>query len=187
MNRSPWSASGRGATATAGDVRWRRVPLPASSVLAARAGDCDHVDSVRFELGKPVSLDVALNVLGAPLPGPVAAAMRLRDGVVGRFGLKTSAGYRAGDPDHPIRCEVGDRIGSFTVYQRTGTEAVVGEDDRHLDFRVSVLVEEAAVTITTMVFFRNGWGRWYFTAIKPFHLAMVPRTVAGGLRRHLAR
>lgn len=166
---------------------WHRVAVPDGSQLAARVHECDHVDSVRFDLELPVTLDNALNLLGAPLTGAMAAAMRLRDALVGRLGLKTSDVYRAGDPRHPVSCEVGERIGSFTIFERTAHEAIVGKNDRHLDFRVSMLVEEAAVTMTTMVFFRNAWGRCYFAVVKPFHLAMVPRTFDRGLRQLAVR
>ena len=48
---------------------WLRVSLPDRSALAQRAHECDHVDSVRFDLEQPITLDAALNLLGAPLSG----------------------------------------------------------------------------------------------------------------------
>ena len=165
---------------------WRRVSLPDRSALAQRAHECDHVDSVRFDLEQPMTLDAALNLLGGPLSGAMAAAMRVRDAIAGRFGLKTNDAYRTGDPRHPVSCQPGERIGFFTVYERTENEAIVGEDDRHLDFRVSVLLDESTITLTTMVFYRSWLGRWYFAVVRPFHMAMVPRSFAGSLRKQAA-
>ena len=165
---------------------WRRVGLPDRSVLAKRAHECDHVDSVRFDLEQPITLDAALNLLGAPLSGVMAAAMRVRDVIAGRFGLKTNDAYRTGNPRHPVSCQPGERIGLFTVYERTENEAILGEDDRHLDFRVSVILEETAVTLTTMVFYRSRLGRWYFAVVRPFHMAIIPRSVADNFRKHPA-
>src|SRR4051812_12088628 len=58
----------------------------------------------------------------------------IRDAFVGRFGLKTArqlTSLGAGDKT--------GRVGIFKVYSTSRTEIVLGEDDKHLDFRVSVL------------------------------------------------
>jgi len=52
-------------------------------------------------------------------------------------------------------------------------EIVVGEDDKHLYFRISVMKKkvgtESEIYLTTVVKFNNMWGRTYFLLIKPFH------------------
>lgn len=59
----------------------------------------------------------------------------------------------------------------------SNNEIVVGEDDKHLYFRISVLKKEnhagAEIYLTTIVKFNNRWGRLYFMLIKPFHKVIV--------------
>ena len=58
---------------------WLRVSLPDRSALAQRAHECDHVDSVRFDLEQPITLDAALNLLGAPLSGVMRCVFTASD------------------------------------------------------------------------------------------------------------
>ena len=59
---------------------------------------------------------------------------------------------------------------------------MVGKDDKHLDFRVSVYLDPVpgtapntyAFTLSTIVFFRNRAGKAYFALVKPFHKLIVP-------------
>lgn len=55
-------------------------------------------------------------------------------------------------------------------------EIVLGDNDRHLDLRVSLLVErggrdgrEKTLSVTTAVRLNDRLGRCYFCFIKPFH------------------
>ncbi|MFI7668524.1 DUF2867 domain-containing protein [Nocardia sp. NPDC049526] len=47
-----------------------------------------------------------------------------------------------------------------------------------LDFVVSVLVDDGTVTITSLVEYRNHWGRGYFAVVRPFHRRLVPWMLA---------
>jgi Protein of unknown function (DUF2867) len=98
--------------------------------------------------------------------------MRLRDALVHPFGLKTSPR----GPRHRPSFLPGERIGLFTLFERTEEEMLLGEDDRHLDFRVCLRVSgDGQATLATLVRFRNGWGRAYFFLIRPFHALVVKR------------
>jgi len=102
----------------------------------------------------------------------VGVAMRMRDGVMGRFGLKT-AKWLKGTSDR--------RVSIFRIYERGADEIVLGEDDRHLDFRISVLrsvrathgQEHPYLTLSTVVHCHNALGRSYLAIIAPFHRAIV--------------
>ncbi len=52
-------------------------------------------------------------------------------------------------------------------------EIVIGEDDKHLYFRISILKYDTIIGteiyLTTVVKFNNQWGRLYFAFIKLFH------------------
>jgi hypothetical protein len=101
--------------------------------------------------------------------------MHVRDMIVARFGLKTGKQLAmiAGDAK-------AERVGIFRIYGTNETEIVVGEDDRHLDFRVSVLCSGGRapdtmpqLTISTVVHCHNLLGRAYLLVIAPFHRMVV--------------
>ena len=82
---------------------------------------------------------------------------------------------------------------SFSVLSRSDKELVLGEDDRHLDFRLSLLLTSRengreALTATTVVRCHNLLGRAYLTAIKLGHVLVVRSAllkVASGPKQQL--
>ncbi len=103
----------------------------------------------------------------------------LRDKIVSLFKLKTLAGTKKEDNESFGEWEIGARAGIFKIYGKSENEIIFGEDDKHLDFRVSLLYEQCEekkkkVSVTTAVKFNNALGRVYFFFIKPFHRMIVP-------------
>ena len=68
---------------------------------------------------------------------------------------------------------IGEKIALFTLYAQDEDELIAGGNDKHLDFRVSVLrLREngtARVVVTTVVQTHNLFGRVYLAIITPFH------------------
>ena len=98
--------------------------------------------------------------------------MQLRDALVAPFGIKTSGQFQ---------CSGGDRIGVFKIYEKGAYEIVLGEDDIHLDFRLSVFIQrkiDPYVILSTVAQCHNLLGRIYIKLITPFH-KMVVRSVLG--------
>ena len=98
--------------------------------------------------------------------------MRLRDTLVAPFGIKTSEQFQRSG------C---DRIGVFKIYKTGLHEIVLGEDDIHLDFRLSVLIQrkiDPYIVLSTVAHCHNLLGRIYIKLITPFH-KMVVRSVLG--------
>jgi hypothetical protein len=65
-------------------------------------------------------------------------------------------------------------IGFFPVLSKSAGELVMGEDDRHLDFRLAVLLRAGAagdreLVVVTVVHCHNWLGRTYLKVIAPFH------------------
>jgi hypothetical protein len=92
---------------------------------------------------------------------------------------------------HPVS-QRGDAL-RFPVVSTSPSEVVVGLDDRHLDFRVSVEVCRPAtgpvVVVTTVVRRHNLLGHIYFALIRGPHRVLVPlwtRRVVAGARRSTA-
>lgn len=103
-------------------------------------------------------------------PAGFRLLMGMRDAVMNVVGVKTSADIRA-------EADGRDRIDFFPVVASSAAEVVLGEDDRHLDFRTAMtLVHERdrrLLVSTTSVRCHNRLGRLYLTVIRPFHIVIV--------------
>lgn len=171
-----------------------KVPLPRGSLVAALPFT-DHADAfcARVELARFPDVDAfARAFLSQKPPAWIRAAMKTRDAVVGTLlGLKTMPPgvdlMGSGALSGPLDPKVGARFGIFKFYERTASEILVGEDDRHLDFRVSLLHErsgdDALVTMSTVVRFENALGRAYFFPVRPVHGLVVPAMLRRALRQ----
>ncbi|MCB8877887.1 DUF2867 domain-containing protein [Acidisoma silvae] len=161
----------------------RRTGLPRDSELALRYRNADLADAFCVLLPADAEgIDVlADRVFGHP--GPVfRTALGLRDAAIGLFGVKTSGQLRK-----RLARDGVDRIDFFPVLSRSAREVVLGEDDRHLDFRTSLLLRQATagkeLVATTVVHCHNTLGRTYLAAILLGH-ELVVRSV---LKRALDR
>ena len=104
----------------------------------------------------------------------VNGLMTVRDFAVSGLGLKTSKHLKT------LGAEVKDRVGIFKIYSKRDREIILGEDDKHLDFRLSVYVVAHGETATdnrlvlcTVVHCHNLLGRAYILAIEQFHRLIV--------------
>lgn len=110
-------------------------------------------------------------------PPWVIRLMAVRDFLAARLGLKTAGSLRSLSDPHS-----GPRVGIFRIYEKTTHEIVMGEDDTHLDFRLSVFYEpkntaaqiSPRIVISTVVNCHNLVGRAYLKLIAPVHRTVVP-------------
>ena len=136
----------------------RAIPLPKGSVLHDRRVPRDFLDcyAVRSTTTPRHAADIITN-----FPGWARGLLVLRRIVTAPFGL---------DNDGP---DVPDKVGPFPVESETETELVAGFNDKHLDFRVSVMSVDGQVSLATWVSPHNVGGRLYLAAIMPFHIAIA--------------
>ncbi len=159
-------------------LRWteapgvRSSPVPEAARLARTAfadTDTDHADAFSVVLRPGNSTDPRewANALFRDPPRWIVSLLLLRQALVGLVGIE-----RAG------------RSAFDTVGSHPG-EVLLGTDSGHLDFRASVLVEDApaAVTLTTVVRLHNRRGRLYWAVVRPLH----PFVVRAMLRRAARR
>ena len=120
-------------------------------------------------------------------PNWTGKLFELRNWIVSIFGLKTSGKTKNRKKllDN-FNCDPGEKIGLFNVYHRTENEVILGEDDKHLNFRISLYKESKPndggrknLTISTTVKFNNWFGKLYFLPVKPFHKLIVPIMLEG--------
>lgn len=145
----------------------KRNDVPRGSVLTDYFEKPDYCDSYKITVTADKSVDEWLTGIFT-LPPWVGTLMNIRNAVVRIFGLKTGGAEK---PDRKTHYLPGERASYFTVIAHTGNEIILGEDDKHLDFKISVLKDDASssVCLTTLVRFNNVFGRIYFLPVKPFH------------------
>ena len=167
--------------------------LPYNSLLNQTDKKYDYVDSFQGSIvnnsNKLNSTDIC-RAFFSSAPKWVDKLMGFRNKMVAIFGLKTSGGtvgkQRALDN---LKCEKGEKVGIFRIYDKTENEIILGEDDKHLDFRVSLYSEESKfvqqetkLTISTCVVFKNWLGRLYFLPVRIFHRLIVPTMLKAMIR-----
>lgn len=141
----------------------KRSNLSARSLLHKRFKNGDFLDCYSVESDLPPRQ--AAEIITA-FPVWSQLLVKLRTILVTPFGLSTSG------PEDV------DKVGIFPVEQDTETELIAGFDDRHLDFRVSVLSENGRVSLATWVHRHNLGGRLYLAAIMPFHILIARNALA---------
>lgn len=112
----------------------------------------------------------------AQQPAWVHQLMKVRDALGGGLGLKTARQLQRIESGAPSQ-----RLGIFKIYERHPDEIILGEDDSHLDFRVSVLYSPAngttgsppRLTVSTVVHCHNLLGRFYILLIALIHRLVV--------------
>lgn len=155
-----------------------KVPVPAASHVSASFKHIDFADAYQVVLTRPqLSAEGAATAIFGTSPRWVGALMKLRGVFARAVGLKHSD-MRSGSRQRGI----------FKVQARYIDEIVIGDDDSHLNFRISVLrageADAATVTVSTAVEINNTLGSVYMFIVKPFHRviarSMVQRAADAG-------
>ncbi len=131
--------------------------IPEESLVLKGFGKVHYCDAYQVQKKTEKSAEeISREVM--KLPKWVLALLKLRNLLVGVFGLKTG-----------VKDEAQKTF--FTVVENNEDEIVMGEADKHLDFRLSIMKNKSndTVLLTTVVHFNNVWGRLYFFPVKPFH------------------
>jgi hypothetical protein len=161
-----------------------RVPLPEEASIAVLYPGSNLADAYAVRLPHLAQRDPEslARFMFARQPGWVAALLGLRDLLVAGFGLKTARQLQQTGQSAPRQ-----HVGIFRIYSRSEREIVLGEDDKHLDFRISVLCrpddgDHDRVIVTTAVHCHNRLGRLYIWLIAPFHTLVVRSTLSRAAR-----
>jgi hypothetical protein len=168
------------------------VALPLESGIATLYAQTHLADAYSVELPGEASKnpEVLARFVFTQLPGWATTLMKIRDALVAGLGLKTAKRIQASDAKAQA-----SRIGLFKIYSSAPAEIILGEDDKHLDFRLSLLVSDAPsssgkqrLTVSTVVHCHNRMGRTYIFLIAPFHRwimqACLRRAARRGWPRH---
>ena len=162
--------------------------IPKGSALERSFVNAAHFwDSYRTPLRRPHAsiIDVFLAIFGHhPLWMKVILIVRNR--IASFCGLAAPTASEIMNPAIRSSYAVGDRIGVWPIYYLTDTELIAGRNNRHLDFRLSVLRETdgktASVVVSTVCVVHNVYGKVYLVFIVPFHRWGVRHLMSNAIR-----
>jgi len=159
----------------AGMVKARAVPVPSDSVLAPLYAGANLLDAfaIRLPAGASDDLEVLARVAFERQAAWIGALTRVRDTVMATVGVKSSRAIGAAAASRGLQV-----IGYLPLLSKSAGELVMGGDDRHLDFRVAVLLRTGApdgreLVVVTVVHCHNRLGRTYLAVIAPFHRTIL--------------
>jgi Protein of unknown function (DUF2867) len=162
--------------------------IPAGSLLDRQAIQSAYFrDSYSIPL-RDEDMDVAtifFAVFGHH-PGWAKGALIIRNRIAGWFGLDVPADTTILRPVQKAHYQVGESIGPWPIYALSRRELVAGRDNRHLDFRLSLLKTGTAdaprVVVSTICNVHNLFGKIYLFFIVPFHKWGVKRLLAAAVQ-----
>jgi hypothetical protein len=156
----------------------RADKLPEQSCLKAFYASDDFMDTYSVSMkGREDLLEADMRVLADHILNADVAWMktllRVRDRVVKPLGLKTTDDLLLEQSDLPLADrKPGDRVGFFKIYRVDENEILLGEDDWHQDFRLSIFREtgdKPRVYASTCCKRHNVFGHVYLALILPIH------------------
>jgi len=168
--------------------------LPLDSALHDYYSNGDYQDSYSASLEGRTDLqqcDIRLlaEQLGNIDIGWAIFLLKLRNLVVKPFSLKSTDDLQNNRVNLvPTNKGVGDRVAFFKIYAICENEIILGEDDWHQDFRVSLYRTRdhaPRVIMTTICKRHNAFGHAYLAAILPFHKLIVRSTLDAGTTKPL--
>lgn len=144
----------------------RAVPVPRTALLDGSRPALPRVNysdayAVERRPGTTADPQAWADAAFRTAPAWVGALLLLRNALVGLVGIDR------GGPE------------SFATVARAPGEVLLGTDERHLDFRASVLVEADRVVLSTVVQVHGARGRAYLAVVRRVH----PTVVRAMLRR----
>ncbi len=149
--------------------------LPEGSILTKESGYKEYTDSFVVTLKRTdVEPWEAIAAFFQSSPRWIDQLFILRNKLVKMIGLKSDmADITKINPPYTV----GQRFGFFHLYHISDNEAVLGEDDKHLDFRLSFYLQQkdkSELAVSTVVKLNNRIGRVYFFVVKRIHRLIVP-------------
>jgi len=150
--------------------------VPSASALGREVIESAYFcDSYSAPLTRP---DLAIADIYAAIFAHPPLTMKLllivRNAIVRPLGLRAPPAGQIMRPELKGRYAVGEKVGLWSIFFIDENEIIAGADDRHQDFRVSVLRVHAAggaasVIVSTICTVHNLFGKIYLFFIVPYH------------------
>ena len=104
-----------------------------------------------------------------------------RNGIASLFGLEIPTIAEIMHPEIRSNYRVGDKIGPWPIFALTDQELVAGRDNKHLDFRISVLKTGKSAVFSTVCNVHNPFGKIYLLCIVPFHTWGIRKLISSAV------
>jgi len=157
--------------------------LSIDSHLHHFAGPRDFLDCYSVPINdRDVPIDEVVSYIFKALPWWINGLLRVRDAGVSVVGLKTTASLakRGAADERP-------KVNFLKILSVAPDEIILGEDDRHLDFRIAVRRDGSQnhrISLATWVHTHNAFGRLYLRTILPLHIVIVKARLTALSRRY---
>jgi len=160
--------------------------IPPNSRIVSRLDGASFYDAWSITIASE-GLDALGYFIAAVLRTPrwIDLCMTARNRVGKLVGLKdlgTLSGLDASKPASEY--QPGERVGIFTIFENAVDEAIIGDQDKHLNVVLSIHRQEkrqakqVTITVTTVVHVKNMLGRFYMLPVKPMHRLIAPSVLA---------
>ncbi len=121
------------------------------------------------------------NLIFTKLPNWISFLMKTRNLIMKTFGLKIEK-----PSDYNTNFKIGGYLGFFKIYEIMNNEIILGANDKHLNFRVSIFNSQDLnynIKVSTLVEYNNRLGKIYFAIIGPLHHLIIKQIVK---KRHIS-
>ena len=164
------------------------VPVPVACNLLHALKAVHFCDAFQAPVSNPeLGPQDVYRAVFACVPAWVRVLFKVRGIVASMLGLRHGgdAGFLLA-PDASF--QIGQRAGMFSIRSIEPNELIVGDNDKHLDFRLPIFRSTSngieVATVSTAVEIHNTVGKIYMVVVKPFHRyiarAMIQRAVNAG-------
>ena len=156
--------------------------IPRSDKIFVSFGKVNYEDCfcLSFETKTIFDVNFIIFKIIKTLPNWVKFLLYLRNKIASIFGLKTGKIRDFYDNPEKLNFKQGQSIGDLSVILKEKYHLIAELKDKHLDFRVSILIRKEGTTevfFSTIVKFNNIFGKMYFFLIAPFHRLIIPSTL----------
>jgi len=156
----------------------KEVPLPENSLIIKSFSPIDYEDNFSVQINNKIDLIQLPILFFQSFPNWFRGLMLLRETLAKPFGLKTAHGMDVEKQLQNFKGEIGESIAVFNVMGKSKNELMLGENDKHLNFRFSVFSfpnkNGTEVQMATTVKYTSWMGRIYFLPVRPIHRLIMP-------------
>jgi hypothetical protein len=118
-------------------------------------------------------------------PGWMNLMLIARNKVAALAGLEVPTTSEVVNMEERDRYLVGEKIGPWPIFFRGSNELIAGRDNKHMDFRVSIMKvydgTRPNVVVSTLCMAHNKLGQYYLSSITPVHKFGLRRLLASAV------
>lgn len=165
-------------------------PIPRPTLINDWSPRPDYAEAFRITLPRPVTSGEAADsdrltrvsrTFFGSFPAWIDPLLSIRNALVRPLGLDTGHNMDRKKDPAAFTASPRGRIGLFQVRGLDSSEIMFGQEDSHLDFRLSLILEDGpagpGLTAATSVRYHRPLGRWYMAVVAPFHRRLMKTTL----------